>query len=122
GNAFDRCGDGEHLAHAGASAWAFVADDEDVVGVDLSGFYGGVAGVLGVEDARGAGVVDALVAGDLDDGAVGGEVAAHDDEAAGGLERVRQLADDGLVGGLDGLSGLLSGGFAGDGCLLAFAR
>src|ERR1700749_1564516 len=86
GDAFDRCGDGEHLAHAGAAAWSFVADDEDVVGVDLSGFDGGVEFVLGVEDARGAGMVDALVAGDLDDGAVGGEVAAHDDEAASGLE------------------------------------
>ena len=87
GDAFDGCGDGEHLAHAGAAAWAFVADDEDVVGVDLAGFDGGVAGVLGVEDASGAGVEDALVAGDLDDAALGGEVAAQDDEAAGGLER-----------------------------------
>ncbi len=88
-DAFDGGGDGEHLAHAGAAAGAFVADDEDVVGVDLAGFDGGVAGVFGVEDAGGAGVVEALVAGDLDDAALGGEVAAEDDEAAGGFEGVR---------------------------------
>ncbi len=56
GDAFDGGGDGEHLAHAGAAAGAFVADDADVVGVDLAGFDGGVAVVLGVEDAGGAGV------------------------------------------------------------------
>ncbi len=119
GDAFDRCGDGEHLAHAGASAGAFVADDADVVGVDLAGFDGGVAGVLGVEDAGGAGVVEALVAGDLDDAALGGEVALEDDEAAGGLERVVDGVDDGLVGRLDGVDGLFGEGLAGDGDLAA---
>ncbi len=62
-----------------------------------------MAGVLGVEDAGGAGVEDALVAGDLDDAALGGEVALEDDEAAGGLERVVDGVDDGLVGRLDGV-------------------
>ncbi len=102
-DAFDGGGDGEHLAHAGASAGAFVADDADVVGLDLAGFDGGVAGVLGVEDARRAGVEDALVASDLDNAALGGEVAFEDDEAAGGLERVVDGIDDGLVGRLDGV-------------------
>ena len=88
GDAFDGGGDGEHLAHAGAAARAFVADDEDVAGVDLAGFDGGVAVLFVVEDAGGAGVVEALVAGDLDDAAFGREVAAQDDEAAGGLERL----------------------------------
>ena len=36
GDALDGGGDGEHLAHAGAAARAFVADDEHVVGVDLA--------------------------------------------------------------------------------------
>ena len=54
GDAFDGGGDGEHLAHAGASARAFVADDEDVGGVDLAGFDGGEAVVFAVEDAGGA--------------------------------------------------------------------
>ncbi len=65
----------------GASAGAFVADDAYVVGFDLACFYGGVASVLGVEDAGGAGVEDALVAGDLDYAALGGEIAFEDDEA-----------------------------------------
>ena len=84
-------------------------------GLDLAGFDGGVAGVLGVEDARGAGVQDALVAGDLDDAALGGEVALEDDEAAGGLERVVDGIDDLLVGCLDGVDGLFGEGLAGDG-------
>ena len=84
---------------------AFVADDEDVVGIDLAGFDGDVAVVLVFEDAGGAGVVEALVAGDLDDAAVGGEVAAQDDEAAGGLERLVPGVDDGLAGGFDGERG-----------------
>ncbi len=72
------------------------------------------AGLFAVEDAGGAGVVEALVAGDLDDGALGGEVALHDDEAAGGLERVRPRADDGLAGGFDGEGGFFGEGPAGD--------
>ena len=74
-----------------------------------------MAVVFGVEDAGGAGVVEALVAGDLDDAAFGGEVAAEDDEAAGGLEGLLPGVDDGLAGGLDGGVGLLVEGLAGDG-------
>ena len=69
-----------------------LADDADVVGFDLSGFYGGVAGVLGVEDAGWAGVEDALVAGYFDYAAVGGEVALEDDEAS------RWLLSGALIG------------------------
>ena len=42
------------------------------------------------------------MAGDLDDAAVGREVAAEDDEAAGGLERLVPVVDDGLAGCFDG--------------------
>ena len=51
-DAVDGGGDGEHLAHAGAAARAFVADDEDVVGLDLAGLHGGEAVFFAVEDAR----------------------------------------------------------------------
>ena len=78
-----------------------------------------MAVVLGVEDAGGAGVEDALVAGHLDDAALGGEVALEDDEAAGGLERVVDGVDDFLVGGLDGVLGFFGEGLAGDGHLAA---
>ena len=55
-------------------------------GVDGAGLDSRVAEIFGIEDARRAGVMDALVAGDLDDGALGGEIALHDDEAAGGFQ------------------------------------
>ena len=65
--------------------------------------FDGVEGVLfAVEDARSASVVEALVAGDLDDAAVGREIAAQDDEAAGGLERLVPVVDDDLAGSFDG--------------------
>ncbi len=59
------------------------------------------------------------MAGDLDDAALGGEVALQDDEAAGGLERVVDGVDDGLVGRLDGERGFFGEGLAGDGDLAA---
>ena len=59
----ERAGDGEHLAHAGAAGGAFVADDDDVARVDLALGDGGHRRLLAVEHARGALVVDALVAG-----------------------------------------------------------
>src|SRR3569833_3095636 len=42
----------------------------------------------------------ALVAGQLDDGALGGEVAVEDREAAGRLQRLAERADDDLTLGL----------------------
>ena len=55
---------------------------------------GGHRVLLALEHARRAAVVDALVAGELDDAALGREVAAQDREAAGRLERVVERADD----------------------------
>ena len=68
-----------------------------------------------VEDARGASVVDALVPGDFDDAAVGREVAAQDDEAAGGLERLVPVVDDVLAGSFDGGVSFVEEVFAADG-------
>ena len=59
--------------------------------------------------------MDALVAGDLDDAAVGGEVAVEDDEAAGGLERLVPVVDDDLAGSFDGGVGFGEEGLAADG-------
>ena len=57
----------------------------------------------------------ALVAGELDDRALGGEVAAQDREPAGRLERVAQGADHLLPGRLAGGGGDLADRLAGDG-------
>ena len=115
GDAADGGGDLQHLAHAGAALGAFVADDEHVVGLDLAGLDGGEAVFFGVEDARRAAMLEALVAGDLDDAAFGGEVALEDDEAAGGLDGLVEGVDDDLARSLDGERGFFGEGLAGDG-------
>src|SRR5271168_3798960 len=66
--------------------------------------------------------MDALVAGDLDDGAVGGKVAAHNDEAAGGLESVVPGVDNGLAGRFYGEGGLFGECFTGDGDVVALEQ
>ena len=55
------------------------------------------------------------MAGELDDAALGREVAAQDREAAGRLDRVVERADDLLARGLVGLGGVLADRLAGDG-------
>ena len=54
------------------------------------------------------------MAGELDDAAVGREVAAQDRQAAGGLDRVVERAHDALALGLVGLAGVLADRAAGD--------
>ena len=78
----DRGGDLEHLAHPRPAGRALVADHDHVAGVDPLGLDGREAVLLGLEDARRAGLAHALGAGDLDHGAVRGEVAAQDREPA----------------------------------------
>ena len=70
-------------------------------GVDRARLDRGEAGLLGVEDARRAAVMRALVAGELDDAAVRREVAAQDREPAGRLQRVVPRDDDLLAGRLE---------------------
>ena len=78
----------EHLAHAGAAGGALVADHHDVAGLDRLALDRGEGVLLGLEHARRAAVLAAVVAGELDHAALGREVAAQDREAAVGLERV----------------------------------
>ena len=84
----ERGGDVQHLAHARAAGRALVADHDHVARLDRPGLDRGEALLLGVEDARRAAVVEPLVAGELDDGALGRERAAQDREPAGRLERL----------------------------------
>ncbi len=71
--------------------------------------------LLGLEHARRAAVVTALVAGELDHAAVGGEVAAQDGQAAGRLDRVIERAHDLLALGFLGGVGDFARGLAGHG-------
>ena len=71
--------------------------------------------LLGLEHPRRAAVLPPAVAGELDDAAVGREVAAQDREAAVGRERVGERPHDGLALGLLGGVGLLADRLAGDG-------
>ena len=71
----------------GAAGRALVADHDHVARLDRARLDGGEALLLGVEDARRAAVVEPLVAGELDDAALGRERAAQDREPAGRLER-----------------------------------
>src|SRR5204863_175988 len=81
--AVDRRGHGEHLAHPRAAGGALVADDHDVARLDAAVRHRAHRGLLALEDSRGTGVVAALVAGELHDAALGGDVAAQDRQAAG---------------------------------------
>ena len=101
----------EHLLHAGATARAFVADEDDIAGNDAVAEDGLDGGVLALEDARGAGEgeVGGVDAGGLDDASFFGDVAVEDGEAAILAEGVFDVADDsgvaveveiGIAGGL----------------------
>src|SRR5207245_2205211 len=92
--ALDRTRDMQHLAHAGTALGSFPADDDDVVRLDLARLHRGEAVLLAVEDARRPAVHVLLLPGHLRHAAVGREVAAQDDEAALGLDRIAQRADD----------------------------
>ena len=74
----------------------------------LPGLDRGEAVLLALEHPRRAGLALALGAGELDDGALGREVAAQDREPALGLERIGERAHDLLAVFLDRGGGLLA--------------
>ena len=96
----------------GPPGGTFVADDDERAGFDVLVDHGLEAGLLAVENAGGAGKGVALLAGDLDDTAIGRQVAAQDEDAAGGLEGVVGGVDDLLAGGFHGGLGHLGDGAA----------
>ena len=80
-------GDLQHLLHPGPADRALVADDDHVAGLDPLAADRVVAGRLRVEHPGRAAMLAALVAGQLDDAAVGRERAVEDGQAAVRLER-----------------------------------
>ena len=91
----ERGGDAEHLAHPRTAARAFVPDDDHVTRLHALLLHGREGRLLTVEDARGAGVLVAIVAGELHDAALGRERPAEDREAAARLERLGHGTEDG---------------------------
>src|SRR5690606_21906798 len=94
----ERGGRGEHLAHAGASLRAFVADHHDAAFADLTRLDRGKGVFLAFEDLRRAAELQALHARNLHDRAVGGERAAQADDAAGRRDRALHVVAHLLVG------------------------
>ena len=111
----DGGGDLQHFSHAGTALGTFVADDEDVAGVDLGGLDGGEAIFFVVKDARRAAMLDAVGGGDFHHAAFGGEVAFEDDKAAGGFDGIFKGVDDDLAGSFLGEGSFFSEGAAADG-------
>src|SRR6266508_6544614 len=90
----------QHLPHAGTADRAFVADDDDVAGPDLPVLDGLEAVLLVLEHLRWSRMPGAVVAGQLDHAALGREVAVHDLDPAGLLERLVDRGDHPLAGRL----------------------
>src|SRR5262249_14119646 len=109
----NRCRDLKHLAHSGAANWPFVADDQHVAVVDLVVLDGMIGFLFAVKDARRATKLLRLDALELDDRAVGADVALEDVQAAVRVDRVAQRADYLLTGRLFGSRGFFAERFAG---------
>src|SRR5579883_897369 len=81
--AIERCRRRQHLAHAGAAARAFIADDDDLarlVGAVLNRREGVL---LAIEATRRPAELQVLHSGDLHDRPLRREIAAQADDAAG---------------------------------------
>src|SRR4029077_10243166 len=80
----------QHLAHARTAGRALVADHDDVARADPPLLNRAEAFLLGLEDPGRTHLLLTLSAGELDHGALGGEVAAQDRQTTFSLERIGQ--------------------------------
>ena len=96
--AHDRRGHAEHLAHARTALGAFVADHDDVAGLDGAGLDGGEGRFLALEHPRRPLVPGQRRAGHLHHAALRRDVAVQHEQAAGGLERRVEGPHDVLSG------------------------
>ncbi len=116
---YDRGGDAEHFAHAGAAFGALVADDDHVTFFDLAGLDGGHRVLLGIVNLGRAGVGEFLDSSGLDYSAEGGEVSVNGDEPAGRRDGVRCRSNHELFGGNHDIFKVFGHGFSGDGHAVA---
>ncbi len=118
----DRRGHREHLAHPRTAGRSLVADDHHVARLDgllldrLEGL------LLAVEHPRGAPMLRALGARQLEHAAFRREIAEQDDQAAVRLDRSIDRPDHFLSRSFDGLRGFLSQRPAADGRDVAVDR
>src|SRR5690606_15771920 len=96
-----RAGHTQHLAHAGAAAWSFVADDDDIARDDPALSDGVHRLFLTLENAGRTAMTVAVGSGDLDDAALGRQIALEDVQTALRLERFGNGRDDLLTGRLN---------------------
>ena len=78
----DGAGDAEHLAHARSAARSFIADDDDIAGLDLASVTAAMASSSRLKTRAGPGVLLALWPASLMTQPSGRERAAQDGEAA----------------------------------------
>ena len=72
----------------------FTTDHHHIAGADFPGVDCRECVLLSIENARRPAMTRAFVAGDFHHAAVGREISAKDDKAAGGPQRRRKGADD----------------------------
>ena len=93
----ESAGNGKHFPHSRAAFWPLVADDNNVAFYDFAALYSLEREFLLLEHPGGSFVYAFLMTGDLDDSAVGSQVAAQDRQSAGGTARLVGVVDDRLV-------------------------
>src|SRR5207237_2386514 len=82
-------GHAEHLAHPGAADRTFVANHDDIAGLDLPRAHRFKGSLLTVEDARRSPMQESLVTGEFYHATFGRQVATKDGKATGRLQRLR---------------------------------
>ena len=83
----DRTRDSQHLAHSGSAAWAFVANHDNVAGIDFVLQNSRFGSLFGIEDTRGAGLGGAVQARNFNDAALWSERALQNNDAPRFLDR-----------------------------------
>src|SRR5690348_14970069 len=86
--AIDRRGRRQHLAHAGAAAWALIADDQNLARLVFALAHGLERIFLAVEAMRRAGKFESLHPGDLHDRTLRSKVTLKTDHATGFRKRL----------------------------------
>ena len=108
-------GDAKHFAHPRSAFRAFMADDDHVAGFDATSLHRCEGGFFAFEHTGRSAMNTEVVSGNLDDAAVGSEVAAENNQTTCRFQRRRHGANDFLSRRFLCLRGLFTDRLAGDG-------